>query len=144
VASNPLAAPRLVPREESRRAAGASGRLRLVGVPPVRPAARRDDVRPATAQATEVTRELRTLCCEGSCSPGRAKFLETRHSLREAGYSDVTKVKRGDSLRASESAALSHTSHYFLRTWSFARTVYQTWACTVCGTERTYGAEEEL
>jgi hypothetical protein len=53
-------------------------------------------------------------------------------------------VKRGDNLRASESAALAHTSHYFVRTWSLARTVYQTWACTVCGNERTYGAEEEV
>jgi len=136
VGTHSLAAPRLVPREESSDGAGAPKRLRLVGVPDVRRDARRDDVgRPPASPEVSVTQELRLLGCEGSCSTRRGQFLDSERALLAAGYSPY-------STRAVESATLTPTPHYFVRTWTLAHTVYQTWACEACGTERTYGAEE--
>jgi hypothetical protein len=56
-------------------------------------------------------------------------------ALAAVGYTPVSR-------RAAESATLAHTAHYFLRTVEMNATLYQTWACTRCGHERIYGAEE--
>jgi hypothetical protein len=47
-----------------------------------------------------------------------------------------------ENAREAESAVLKHTPHYFVRVSGLARTAFHTWACTVCGHERIYGAEE--
>jgi hypothetical protein len=45
-------------------------------------------------------------------------------------------------VRAVESNVLAHTPHYFVRAGQMGATVFHTWACTICGNERIYGAEE--
>ena len=148
--------PRLVPRAESSARAGAShARLRLVGVPNLRTGARGHYLRhpappahpprphepilvgppPAARVVAPPSRELRLLCCEGSCSPGLTKFYDTLPTLYQARFTGTT-------VRANESNVLSHTAHYFVRTTRMGATEFHTWACTVCGNERIYGAEE--
>jgi len=79
--------------------------------------------------------ELRWLCCEGACSPGIRQFAKREPELYEARFAPTT-------MRAAESAALTHTLHYFVRTNQLAHTVYHMWACVQCGNERVYGCEE--
>jgi hypothetical protein len=74
------------------------------------------------------------LCCEGSCSPGLNKFYEKIPTLESMRFPRST-------VRGVESATLTHTPHYFVRAGQRGETVYHTWACTVCGNERLYGAE---
>jgi hypothetical protein len=104
--------------------------LRLVGVPAVRDRDRHDAL-PASAPS----RDLRSLCCEGACSTRLAAHLAHEDALRAIGYTPYN-------LRAAESAAMTHTPHYFVRVFVLGSTVLHQWACTVCGNERVYGAEE--
>ena len=91
---------------------------------------------PPAVVATPPSREIRSLCCEGSCSPGLHGFnMGMSRAARGGGISS-------EGLRGAESQALRTTPHYFVRTTQYGPTVYQTWACTVCGNERIYGAEE--
>jgi hypothetical protein len=152
--SDQNAAPRLVSRAEASAHPGApQERLRLVGVPPLRRGARgnylrhppsalpREPVlvgpRPEAAPVAVVppSREIRLLCCEGPCSPGLQVFSSEQDRLLAVGYCR-------QSTREAESAVLRHTPHYFVRISRMAATNFHTWACTVCGNERIYGAEE--
>lgn len=90
---------------------------------------------PVPAVAAPPCREIRLLCCEGSCSPGLQVFGVEAIKLAQVGYSRT-------STREAESAVLRHTPHYFVRVSSLAHTCFHTWACAVCGHERIYGAEE--
>jgi len=81
------------------------------------------------------TLDLRVLCCEGACSPGQVDFAHKEHALRGIGYTE-------GNLRSTETGYLRPTPHYFVRTSQMGSTVYQMWACTTCGNERVYGAEE--
>jgi hypothetical protein len=126
-----LPAPRLVPRPAASSDHGASRRANVVDLPQVRDRSERH----ALAPAPECGRDVRSLCCEGSCSADYAKFQREQRALIRVGYSAYN-------LRAQESASLAHTPHYFIRTEQYGQTVYLWWACVRCGCERIYGAEE--
>ena len=91
--------------------------------------------RPHAVPETAPSRDLRLLCCEGACSRSLHTYLEKEEGLRGVGYAPTN-------LRAAESAAMTHTPHYFVRLSPMGATNFHLWACTVCGNERIYGAEE--
>ena len=135
VQTDPRLVPGVVPRAAwSRDGAGKPGRLRLVALSLLRADTGRDDVRPAPP-VPAVVHDPRWLCCEGSCSPGFQEFRDRLPALAAVGYSL-------SSTRGQQSAQCVHTLHYFVRMVEKAETRYQQWACTKCGHERTYGAEE--
>ena len=121
----------VVPVEGAPDRAGAPRIESTMALSLVRPHRRDDRDRPAEG----APQRIRSLCCEGTCSPGLMQFIERERQMRAAGYTSA-------SARAVESASLIHTQHYFVRESKYGGTVFQTWACTQCGNERIYGADE--
>ena len=133
--ADPRLVPGVVPRAAWQRdRPRASGGLRLVALSYLRHGAGDDDL-PAPAPLPAMNHEARWLCCEGACSPNLHLFRKDLPRLAAVGYTE-------SSTRGQQSAACTHTLHYFVRTSTRTDTVFQTWACTKCGHERTYGAEE--